>query len=508
MSRVGRARGSFVLLQNGGRALFARAGAHAGGDRTERRRRADHGWRERARADASHRVSPLDGLRASVRPTSRSCTSAGARASSARRARCRTLRDGPPVIEYFAGRERAGEAGARRGRGSGPGSRGSVRSGGGVPDEFSLRVRAPSFRTESGTGRSRRAGGPGALVLRRRTARRQLESDRAQRRVHGLGSEEAAATIELIAGERYEVVVERPAAPAFGGLEIGLLAADSRRHDRSGGRRGAARRRGRCASSVPTATGRREGHDRESMELPPPQDDLVRAVAAVNRRTIVVVNAASPVTMPWADDVAAILQCWFPGEEWGNALADVLSGDVSPSGKLPTTFPMRLEDTPAFTNYPGEHGAGAVRRGCVRRLPLVRRARDRTALLLRSRALVHDVRVREADAHHRSSAVGCHSEHRRAPRRRSRAVLRRPARTQGPAPAAGTEGIRQGRTRSWRGTHRRHSRSTAARSRTGMSPNTTGSSSRASTNCESDRRRATSDSAWSSPSSRRKGREC
>jgi beta-glucosidase len=99
-----------------------------------------------------------------------------------------------------------------------------------------------------------------------------------------------------------------------------------------------------------------EGHDRESMALPPPQDELVRAVAAVNPRTIVVINAASPVEMPWADDVAAIMQAWFPGQEWGNALADVVSGDLSPSGKLPTTIPVRLEDTPAFTNYPGERG--------------------------------------------------------------------------------------------------------------------------------------------------------
>ena len=67
-------------------------------------------------------------------------------------------------------------------------------------------------------------------------------------------------------------------------------------------------------------------------------------------------NAASPAEMPWCDDAGAILQAWFPGEEWGNALADVLSGDASPSGKLPTTIPVRLEDTPAFTNYPGERG--------------------------------------------------------------------------------------------------------------------------------------------------------
>ncbi len=99
-----------------------------------------------------------------------------------------------------------------------------------------------------------------------------------------------------------------------------------------------------------------EGNDRETMTLPGAQDDLVRAIAAANERTVVVVNAGSPVAMPWTEDVAAILQGWFAGEEWGNALADVLSGDVSPSGKLPTTLPVRIEDTPAYTNYPGENG--------------------------------------------------------------------------------------------------------------------------------------------------------
>ena len=99
-----------------------------------------------------------------------------------------------------------------------------------------------------------------------------------------------------------------------------------------------------------------EGNDRESMALPPPQDELVAAVAAANPRTVVVVNAASPVDMAWADDVGAILQCWFAGEEWGHALADVVSGDTNASGKLPTTIPFRLEDTPAYTNYPGERG--------------------------------------------------------------------------------------------------------------------------------------------------------
>jgi beta-glucosidase len=100
-----------------------------------------------------------------------------------------------------------------------------------------------------------------------------------------------------------------------------------------------------------------EGVDRDSMALPEPQDELVRAIAAVNDNVVVAINAASPVTMPWADDVAAIMQCWFPGEEWGNALADVCAGDTEPSGRLATTIPRRIEDAPAYKNYPGENGA-------------------------------------------------------------------------------------------------------------------------------------------------------
>jgi beta-glucosidase len=99
-----------------------------------------------------------------------------------------------------------------------------------------------------------------------------------------------------------------------------------------------------------------EGRDRRDMNLPGDQDALVRAVLAANPRTIVVVNAGAPVTMDWADDAAAIVQLWFPGMEGGNALADVLFGDVNPSGHLPTTFPRRLADSPATPFYPGENG--------------------------------------------------------------------------------------------------------------------------------------------------------
>jgi beta-glucosidase len=99
-----------------------------------------------------------------------------------------------------------------------------------------------------------------------------------------------------------------------------------------------------------------EGFDRMNMELPGEQNELIQRVAAANPNTIVVLNAGSPVAMPWVNEVAAMLEQWYNSQECGNALADVLFGDVNPSGKLPTTFPARYEDNPAAINYPGENG--------------------------------------------------------------------------------------------------------------------------------------------------------
>jgi len=99
-----------------------------------------------------------------------------------------------------------------------------------------------------------------------------------------------------------------------------------------------------------------EGEDRVTLDLPGDQAELVARVAAVNPDTIVVVNAGSPVAMPWVEAVRANLLVWYPGEEGAEALVDHLLGVTSPSGRLPITFPARLEDTPAFRHYPGEDG--------------------------------------------------------------------------------------------------------------------------------------------------------
>jgi beta-glucosidase len=95
-----------------------------------------------------------------------------------------------------------------------------------------------------------------------------------------------------------------------------------------------------------------EGFDRRSLALPGDQDSLVRAVAAANPRTVVVVNAGAPVLLPWRDDVAAVIAAWFPGQEFGLALADVLSGDREPGGRLPVTWPSDEAAVPVSAVMP------------------------------------------------------------------------------------------------------------------------------------------------------------
>lgn len=95
-----------------------------------------------------------------------------------------------------------------------------------------------------------------------------------------------------------------------------------------------------------------EGYDRTSLNLPGRQDDLVRAVAAANPRTVVVVNSGSPVLLPWRDDVAAVLLSWFGGQQYGEAVAEILLGVAEPGGRLPTTWPVTLADVPVVDVTP------------------------------------------------------------------------------------------------------------------------------------------------------------
>ena len=97
-----------------------------------------------------------------------------------------------------------------------------------------------------------------------------------------------------------------------------------------------------------------EGNDRSDFNLPVNQNHLIEEVLRVNPNTLVVLNTGSPVKMPWADKAEAIMQTWFAGQEFGNALVDIITGEINPSGRLPTSFPKNIEDTPAFNSYPGK----------------------------------------------------------------------------------------------------------------------------------------------------------
>ena len=287
-------------------------------------------------------VSPLAGLRARFGSNEatveheRGCYSFK-RTPGARRARARASR---LRVEYFAGRERAGEAGARRGVGRAASSPTSVRSVTACPSR--VLDACHRHRRRSGIGGMdvlARAGRPRSFVDRRRGAGRQLESRAvAAMRSWASAAPKWRAPSHSMPASRTPSKSSSSRRAASADSQIGCRPpAPADLMDRAVA---LARRADAVVCVVGTDSDwETEGNDRESMALPAPQDELVRAVAAANPNVVVVVNAASPVDMPWAGDVGAIVQCWFPGEEWGNALADVLSGDVAPSGKLPTTIP-------------------------------------------------------------------------------------------------------------------------------------------------------------------------
>ena len=106
-----------------------------------------------------------------------------------------------------------------------------------------------------------------------------------------------------------------------------------------------------------------EGYDREHMDLPAVQNDLINAIADVNPHVIVVLENGSPVTMPWIDRVEAVIETYLCGEGAGVATVRALYGKINPSGRLPETFPMRLEDNPSYIDFGGDVSTVEYREG-------------------------------------------------------------------------------------------------------------------------------------------------
>ncbi|MFF8428365.1 glycoside hydrolase family 3 protein [Streptomyces sp. NPDC016566] len=166
------------------------------------------------------------------------------------------------------------------------------------------------------------------------------------------------AQAELVAGETVDVsltyVVRFPENIPMKVVTFGLAHSGPRRDPDELIAEAVEAARGAGTAVVMVATTDRvesEGFDRTDLRLPGRQDDLVRAVAAANPNTVVIVNSGSPVELPWRDEVAAVLLTWFPGQEGGAALADVLTGAHEPGGRLPTTWGS-LTDAPVTQVVP------------------------------------------------------------------------------------------------------------------------------------------------------------
>ena len=162
------------------------------------------------------------------------------------------------------------------------------------------------------------------------------------------------ARIRLEAGRPVRVVARRALAPGTGRATV-LTAAPP--EPDPGRARADALAAARAADAVVVCVGRgeggeSEGRDRDSLELDPSQGQFIGEIARANPRTIVVVNCGGPVVLPWRKDPAAVLLTWFPGQEGGAALADVLLGRAEPAGRLPTSWPDALTDAPVRTTRP------------------------------------------------------------------------------------------------------------------------------------------------------------
>ncbi|KAK2687323.1 hypothetical protein QWA68_013689 [Fusarium oxysporum] len=195
-----------------------------------------------------------------------------------------------------------------------------------------------------------------------------IENQKPGETLFGSGTVEERGSMELVAGQDYEVRVEwgcfktskLPPSGPVGGRHGGLRFGACRRIDPAQAIEEAAQV-AKSVDQVVLVVGlngelESEGTDRTTMDMSAHTNALVSKVLAANVNTAVVVQSGTPVGMPWIDDAKAVCHAWYGGNETGNAIADVLFGDVNPAGKLPLTIPRRLQDNPTYFNFRSEAG--------------------------------------------------------------------------------------------------------------------------------------------------------
>lgn len=321
-----------------------------------------------AAVNPHHTVSVLEGLQTALGDDVEIVHEPGVAASGTtpalERRRCRPADPGHGThglsIEYFDNRELAGVPVAQDhvadprliwlGNDPAPG----VRTG-----SFSFRLRGTFVADSTGEHTfSLIAGGTGArLMVDGRTLLDNFADRRRGTAFFGLGSEEIRAGVELAAGDEVELCAEFV---SFDGMGVAAFLLGHQPPVPGDGIERAVAAAAHSDVAVVVVgldqDSETEGEDRHTLALPGAQSELVRAVTAANPRTVVLVNAGSVVDLDCAEGAAAIAQTWYLGQEAGHAVADVLTGSHSPSGRLPMTYGRRLEDWPSWLNYPGEGG--------------------------------------------------------------------------------------------------------------------------------------------------------
>ncbi|KAL4790899.1 beta-glucosidase J [Aspergillus venezuelensis] len=184
---------------------------------------------------------------------------------------------------------------------------------------------------------------------------------------YGLGTMEERGQVALFSGKAYHIKVDFSSAPSYtlkvdnamlggGGLRVGCCKVIDAQQEIQKAVELAGIYDQVIICGGLNGDWEQESSDRTNMKLPGVLDQLISKVTIANPRTVVVMQTGTPVEMPWLDTMSALVQAWYGGNETGNCIADVLSGDYNRSGKLPVTFPNRLQDVPLFLNFRTEAG--------------------------------------------------------------------------------------------------------------------------------------------------------
>ena len=310
-----------------------------------------------AKVNAYRATSPLDALSARL-PQAEVVWEKGSDIDRTTPALARPLVDGRVTTEFFNGHEIAGEPAYTTERAE----LDVIAFGSPAPgisaDAFAVRASCTVVPTVSGTHELRLIqGGRARVLVDGDVVLDATEGDYERGSAFfGMGSVEIPAAIELVEGTPVEVVVEfsNRDAVLLAGFKLGLLSMVE--EDLLGRAEALAADSDIAVVVVGTNDDwETEGRDRELWELPGDQPELIRRVSAANPRTIVVLNVGAPHDLGWIDEPAAVLSVGFGGQELGDAVVDMLLGDVEPSGRAPTTVGARYEHFGAYPNYPGDN---------------------------------------------------------------------------------------------------------------------------------------------------------